>query len=157
MTTLRTQFIESLQSQGISAHTQEEYVRAVSQLAQFYNRSPERITDQEILEFLKSLQKRKGLSDGSILSALCGLKAFYTKVLKRTWSVHWKKPAGLGKSYFPDDLRQRFIEDLQLQGMGERTQQAYARTVRQLADHFHTSPADISEEELRQYFLHVNM
>jgi site-specific recombinase XerD len=155
MTTLRTQFIESLQSQGISAHTQEEYVRAVSQLAQFYDRSPERISDQEILEFLKSLKKSKGLSEGSILSALCGLKAFYTKVLKRKGSVHWKKPAGLGKSSFPDDLRQRVIEDLQLQGMGERTQQAYVRTVRQLADHFHKSPADISEEELRHYFLHV--
>jgi site-specific recombinase XerD len=155
MTTLRKQFIESLQSQGVSAHTQEEYVRAVSRLAQFYHRSPERITDQEILNFLKHLKQNNGLSDGSILSALCGLKAFYTKVLKRKWTVHWKTPAGLAKSCFPEDLRQRFIEDLQLQGMGERTQQAYARTVRQLADHFHKSPADISEEELRHYFLHV--
>jgi site-specific recombinase XerD len=155
MTTLRQQFIASLQSQGITAHTQEEYVRAVSQLAQFYNRSPERINDQEILEFLKSLKQSKGLSDGSIFSALCGIKAFYTKVLKRTWSVHWKTPAGLGKSSFPDDLRQRFLEDRQLQGMGKRTQQAYARTVRQLADHVQKSPADISEEELREYFLYV--
>jgi site-specific recombinase XerD len=155
MTALRTQFIESLQSQGISAHTQEEYVRAVSQLVRFYDRSPERITDQEILEFLKHLKTSKGLSEGSILSALCGLKAFYTKVLKRDWSIHWKTPAGLKQSFFPTDLRQRFIDDLQLQGMGERTQQAYVRTVRQLADHFHKSPADISEEELRHYFLHV--
>jgi hypothetical protein len=54
MTTLRKQFIESLQSQGISAHTQEEYVCAVSQLAQFYDRSPARIPDQEILEFLNT-------------------------------------------------------------------------------------------------------
>jgi site-specific recombinase XerD len=155
MTTLRTQCIESLQSQGVSAHTQEEYVRAVSQLAGFYDRSPERIDDQEILRFLKHLKQSKGLSDGSILSALCGLKAFYTKVLKRKWQVHWKAPAGLKNSFFPPDLRQRFIEDLQLQGMGERTQHAYARTVRQRADHCHTSPAEISEEELRQYFLHV--
>jgi site-specific recombinase XerD len=155
MTTLRTQFIESLQSQGISAHTQEEYVRAVSQLAQFYNRSPERIDDQEILRFLKHLKQSKGLSDGSILSALCGLKAFYVKVLKRKWQVHWKAPVGLKNSYFPPDLRQRYIEDLQLQGMGERTQQAYVRTVRQLADHYHKSPAEISEEELREYFLYV--
>lgn len=39
--------------------------------------------------------------------------------------------------------------------MSARTQHAYARTVRQLADHFRKSPADSSEEELRQYFLHV--
>lgn len=155
MTTLRKQFIDSLQSQGISEHTQEEYVRAVSRLAQFYNRSPERINDQEILAFLKSLKKHNGLSDGSILSARCGLKAFYTKVLGRDWQVHWKTPAGLKSCSFPPELRQRFREDLQLQGMGERTQQAYVRTVRQLADHYHKSPAEISEEELRQYFLHV--
>jgi integrase/recombinase XerD len=155
MTTLRTQFIESLQSQGISAHTQAEYVRAVSRLAQFYKRSPERINDREILAFLKSLKKSKCLSNGSIMSTLCGLKAFYTKVLNRDWQVHWKTPAGLKNSSFPPELRQRFIEDLQLQGMAARTQQAYARTVRQLADHFHKSPADISEEELREYFLHV--
>ncbi len=155
MTALRKCFLENLQAQGMAPHTQEEYVRAVSQLAQFYNRSPERINEQEILTFLKHLKQNKGLSDGSILSTLCGLKAFYTKVLKRTWGVHWKTPVSLKTSFFPPDLRQRFIEDLQLQGMGERTQQAYARTVRQLADHVHKSPADISEEELRQYFLHV--
>ena len=122
MTTLRTQCIESLQAQGISAHTQEEYVRAVSQLTQFYKRSPERINEQEILKFLKHLKQSKGLSEGSIFSTLCGLKAFYTKVLKRDWQVHWKAPAGLKNGSFPPDWRQRFIEDLQLQGMSKRTQ-----------------------------------
>jgi integrase/recombinase XerD len=155
MTTLRQQFIESLQSQGISPHTQEEYVRAVRQLAEFFRRSPDQISDQEILLFLKHLNQRKGLSAGSILSALCGLKAFYTKVLNRDWTVHWKTPAGLGTSCFPDDLRQHFLEDLQLQGLSARTQQAYVRTVRQLADHYGKSPALITEEELRQYFLSV--
>jgi hypothetical protein len=29
MTALRKQFIESLQAQGVSAHTRDEYVRAV--------------------------------------------------------------------------------------------------------------------------------
>jgi len=155
MTALRKQFIESLQSQGISKHTQTIYVSAVSQLAQFYNRSPERINDRQILAFLKSLKKSKGLSDASIISTLCGLKVFYTKVLGLDWKLHWKTRPSLKNSSLPPELRQRFIEDLQLQGMSARTQQAYARTVRQLADHFHKSPADISEEELREYFLYV--
>jgi integrase/recombinase XerD len=155
MTPLRQHFIDALQSQGISPHTQDEYVRAVRQLAEFFHRSPDQISDQEILVFLKHRKQRKGLSDGSIMSTLCGLKAFYTKILKRDWTVHWKTPAGLGTSSFPDDLRQRFIEDLQLQGMSARTQQAYVRTVRQLADHYRKSPDLITEEELRQYFLYV--
>jgi site-specific recombinase XerD len=52
-------------------------------------------------------------------------------------------------------LRQRFVEDLQLQGMAERTQQAYVRTVRMLVEHVGKSPEAITEEELRQYFLYV--
>lgn len=53
------------------------------------------------------------------------------------------------------ELRTRMIEDLQLRGLSERTQEMYVRAVRQLAEHYHTSPASITEEELRQYFLHL--
>lgn len=52
-------------------------------------------------------------------------------------------------------LRQRLIEDLQLKGMSERTQEMYVRAVRQLAEHYHKRPDQISDEELRQYFLYV--
>jgi site-specific recombinase XerD len=52
-------------------------------------------------------------------------------------------------------LRQRMIEDLQLRGLSERTQEIYVRAVRQLADHDHKSPAQITEEELRDYFLYL--
>ena len=52
-------------------------------------------------------------------------------------------------------LRQRMIEDLQLRGMSERTQESYVRAVRQLAEHYNKSPQIITEEELRDYFLYV--
>jgi len=51
-------------------------------------------------------------------------------------------------------LRQRMIDDLQLRGMSERTQEMYVRAVRQLAEHYRKSPDRISEEELRDYFLY---
>jgi len=53
------------------------------------------------------------------------------------------------------ELRKRMIECLQLRGLSERTQDSYVRAVRQLAEHYHKSPDLISEEELRQYFLHL--
>ena len=53
------------------------------------------------------------------------------------------------------ELRKRMIECLQLRGLSERTQEAYVRAVRQLAEHYHKSPDLISEEELRQYFLFI--
>ena len=53
------------------------------------------------------------------------------------------------------ELRKRMIECLQLRGLSERTQESYVRAVRQLAEHYHKSPDLITEEELRQYFLHL--
>jgi site-specific recombinase XerD len=50
-------------------------------------------------------------------------------------------------------LRQKMIEDMQLRGFAERTQEAYLLAVSQLARHYHKSPDQINEEELRQYFL----
>lgn len=52
-------------------------------------------------------------------------------------------------------LRQRMLQDLQLAGLSERTQEAYLRAVRQLADHFHTPPDRLSEPQVRDYFLHL--
>ena len=52
-------------------------------------------------------------------------------------------------------LRQRMVEDMQLRGLSEKTQDAYVCAVRQLAEHYGRSPDRISEEELRQYFLYI--
>jgi site-specific recombinase XerD len=52
-------------------------------------------------------------------------------------------------------LRQKMIEDMQLRGFAERTQESYLRSVRQLAEHYHKPPDQISAEELRQYFLYL--
>lgn len=52
-------------------------------------------------------------------------------------------------------LRQRLIEDMQLRGFSPRTQEAYVHAVHRLAQHFHKSPDLITDEDLRQYFLHL--
>jgi len=52
-------------------------------------------------------------------------------------------------------LRERMLEDMQLKGFSERTQECYMRSVRQLAQHYNKPPDQISEEELRKYFLHI--
>jgi integrase/recombinase XerD len=52
-------------------------------------------------------------------------------------------------------LRRRMIDDMVLAGFSPRTQEAYVRGVRQLAEHYMKSPDLIVEEEIRQYFLYV--
>jgi len=52
------------------------------------------------------------------------------------------------------DLFTRFSEDLQLKGLSQKTIIMYTRAVKQLTKHYQKSPEEISDEELRQYFLY---
>jgi site-specific recombinase XerD len=47
------------------------------------------------------------------------------------------------------------LEDMQLRGFSARTQGCYVAAVRQLAEHYHRSPDQLTEEDLRQYFLYL--
>ena len=47
MTRLRQRMIEDMQLRGLSARTQQSYVREVRQLAQHYGKSPDLLTDTE--------------------------------------------------------------------------------------------------------------
>jgi hypothetical protein len=50
-------------------------------------------------------------------------------------------------------LRQRMIEDMRLAGLAPRTQEAYVRSVYNLAAHYKRSPDQLGEEEVRRYIL----
>ena len=53
------------------------------------------------------------------------------------------------------DLRRRMIEDMQLHGLSPATQGCYAGAVRSLALHYGRSPDQLSEHDIRQYFLYL--
>jgi hypothetical protein len=53
------------------------------------------------------------------------------------------------------ELRKRMIEDMQLAGLSQSTQEAYVRPVRQLAAHYRLSPDRITERQLRDYLIHL--
>src|SRR6266568_4895 len=52
-----------------------------------------------------------------------------------------------------NDWYQRMVDNLQLNGKGERTQQAYTRSVRMLSQFYGKTPDLVSEQELQEYFL----
>ena len=54
-----------------------------------------------------------------------------------------------------NDWYQRMVDTLQLNGKGERTQQAYTRSVRMLSQFYEKTPDLVSEQELQDYFLHA--
>lgn len=53
------------------------------------------------------------------------------------------------------DLRNRMIQDLQLHGYAERTQQSYISAVNLLAKFFNRSPDLLDDEDIRKFFLHL--
>ena len=52
-------------------------------------------------------------------------------------------------------LRQRMLEEMQLHGLSTGTQDCYISAVRRLAAHYLKPPDELSDEELRNYFLYL--
>ncbi len=52
-------------------------------------------------------------------------------------------------------LKERMIEDLQLHGYADKTQESYLRAVSQLSEYCNKPPDQITEDELRGYFLYL--
>ena len=53
------------------------------------------------------------------------------------------------------ELRQRMIEDMRLRGLAEGTQQVYIEAVKHLAAHYSKSPDQLTEDEVRKFFLYL--
>ncbi len=87
MTELRKRMIECLQLRGLSARTQESYVRAVRQLAQHYHKSPALITEEELRQYFLFIKNVKHYSRPTMTIAICGIKFFFERTLQREWQT----------------------------------------------------------------------
>jgi integrase/recombinase XerD len=54
------------------------------------------------------------------------------------------------------ELRQRMIQDMQLHGLLPSTQAVYVQAVKELAAHYRLPPDQLTEEQVRQFFLHLS-
>ncbi len=87
ITPLRQRLLDDLQLHGLAAKTQDAYVRAVRQLAEYYHRSPDQISEEELRQYLLHLQRDRHVASSTFTIALCGLKFFYERTLHRTWTL----------------------------------------------------------------------
>jgi integrase/recombinase XerD len=83
MSKLRQQLIQELVLRGCSPRTQEAYVSGVYQLAKYYRRSPDQISDQEVRAYLLYLAQTRKLAASSRNQATSALRFFYATVLGR--------------------------------------------------------------------------
>ena len=93
-TPLRERFIQDMQLRELSAATQEKYVQAVRKLAEYYHRSPDQISEEELRDYFLYLKNERQLARGTSTAALCGIKLFYEQTLKREWPVLEQVRAG---------------------------------------------------------------
>ena len=76
MSPLRERMIEDMQLRGLSANTQELYVRAVRQLADHAKHGPDKVTEEELREYFLFLANEKKCARSTTTVALCGIKFF---------------------------------------------------------------------------------
>jgi site-specific recombinase XerD len=77
--------IEDMQLHGLSESTQEGYVRSVRQLAEYYDRSPDEISEEELRRYFLYLKNEKQVAANTFRVKLYGIKFFYRYTLKREW------------------------------------------------------------------------
>ena len=53
------------------------------------------------------------------------------------------------------ELKRRMLEDMQLRGLAKNTQQSYMDCVKALAKHYNRRPDQLSEDEIRNFFLYL--
>ena len=114
MTPLRQQFIRELVIRGMAPKTQEAYVRVVRDLAGHYHKGPDRVSDDEIKDYLQFLAQEKQLARSSVNVAVNGMRCFFDLVLKRDCEhlkrivPHCKKAVRRPRVYSIEELERLF-------------------------------------------------
>lgn len=82
MTPLRQQMIEAMRQRGFSPRTHQSYLGAVSALAQYYRRSPAKLSVEELQGYFNYLAQERGLSAASGRLSLNAVRFLYAQVLQ---------------------------------------------------------------------------
>ena len=87
MTHLRKLMLEELQRRNYSEETIRSYIHAVEDFSRRFGCSPDRLGPRHIREYQAELFQKRKLSSGTVVIRLAALRFFYTKALRRAWSV----------------------------------------------------------------------
>ena len=87
MTALRHRFLRDLQLAGLAERTCEAYVRAVRQLAHFYNQSPHKLSEAQVRDYFSHIKNQRHFARGSLTIAYSGIKFFFRRTVPRNWKT----------------------------------------------------------------------
>ncbi|MBV8282345.1 MAG: site-specific integrase [Candidatus Eremiobacteraeota bacterium] len=109
-TTLRQRMLQDLQLADLSQRTQEAYLRAVRQLADHFHTPPDRLSEQQVRDYLLHLKNDRKLASASLIVACCGIRFFYSHTAPRDWPtlgrLHVRRDKTLPDVLSVDEVRQ---------------------------------------------------
>jgi len=91
MTELRRRMINDMQLAGLAEGTQREYVRSVHQLAAYFKKSPDRLSEKNVEDYILYVRDDLGMAKGTFAPHFAGLKFFYLNTLGTDWALFTKK------------------------------------------------------------------
>lgn len=98
MTYLRERMKEDLQLRGLSKKTQQGYLRAVRQLAEYCKKPPDEIDEEELRQYFLYLSNEKKASRSTWLVTLSGIRFFYEHTIRKEWpTLKLARPAKVQK------------------------------------------------------------
>jgi len=77
--------IDALQLNGLGERTQEASVRAVRLLCQFYDKTPDQISESELQPYFLHRKNRDGGSPNTMRIGYGGIRFFFVHVVQRNW------------------------------------------------------------------------
>ena len=78
---------EDLQLAGMGKRTVHGYLRAVRQLADYCQCTPDKVSETQLRRYFLYLKNEKCFAYGSLRVAFSGIKFFYTRTCKRDWET----------------------------------------------------------------------
>src|SRR4029450_3163793 len=93
MTPLQQRMIEDMTVRGLAKSTQHAYLRAVRDLATYYQRSPDTLSTRAIQRYLLALHEERGLTYATCNTIVHGFRFFYGTTLGRS-AMHLGIPLG---------------------------------------------------------------
>src|SRR5215475_9967896 len=79
--------VDTLQLNGKGERTQQAYTRSVRMLAQFYDKTPDLVSEQELQDYFLHRKNVSHWSPKTMRICYCGIRFFYQKVLQRNWHI----------------------------------------------------------------------
>ena len=78
---------KSMQVNGMGERTREAYLRSMRQLVEHFDKTPDLITEDELLDYFIHRQKVTGWSPATMRICYSGVKFFFHHVLKKDWHL----------------------------------------------------------------------